>query len=157
MTCGSLAWTSARVAFGPPPTSRIGTEMSGRSKVTVRSGLLRDISAFSADSVWAVGYASLDEYDQETGTLVLRWDGDEWLKIATPKGIDGLDNITATGRDEAWVVPDYSAGAPSPLWRWGGSTWTQEVDPLNEISAMSALDGDLWAAGSDGPASPLHV
>ena len=118
------------------------------SEVNRPSGLLEDISAFSADSVWAVGYASLDEYDQETGTVVLRWDGEDWLEISTPAGIDGLDNITATGRDEAWGVPDYYVGERSPLWRWDGGTWRNEVSPLYEISALSSSDGVLWAAGS---------
>lgn len=120
------------------------------SGVNRPSGLLKDISAFSADSVWAVGYASLDEYDQETGTLVLRWNGETWLEIATPPEIDGLDNITATTRNEAWVVPDYFSDEPSPLWRWDGSEWMQELSPLHDISAMSAFDGDLWAAGTGG-------
>ncbi len=120
------------------------------SEVNRPNGLLEDISAFSADSVWAVGYASLDEYDQETGTLVLRWNGEAWLEIATPAEIDGLDNITATTRDEAWGVPDYYSGEPSPLWRWDGGKWTREFSPIHDISAMGAFDGDLWAAGTGG-------
>lgn len=120
-----------------------------RSEVGVRRGLLEDVSVFSSDSVWAAGYASFNEYGESHGTVVLRWDGDEWLEIDTPTAIDGLDNITATDRDEAWVVPDYYVGEPSPLWRWDGSTWRPESSPVRVISAMSALDGILWATGSN--------
>jgi hypothetical protein len=121
-----------------------------RSKVGLRSGLLEDVSAFSADSVWAAGYASLDEFDQESGSVVLRWNGHEWLQVAAPDDFDGPDHITATASDEAWVIPDYNAGEPAPLWRWDGRTWTPEMSPLDAISAMDALDGVLWAAGSRG-------
>jgi hypothetical protein len=119
------------------------------SEVGVRSGLLLDVSAFSSDSVWATGYASLDEFDQASGSVVLKWDGNEWLQVATPDDFDGPDNVTATGSDEAWVVPDYFSGEPAPLWRWDGHAWTREQSPLFDISAMDALDGVLWAAGSD--------
>jgi hypothetical protein len=118
-----------------------------RSKVNVQSGLLEAVSAFSADSVWAAGYAALDEFDQETGSVVLRWNGNEWLQVATPDDFDGPDNITATGRDEVWVIQDYFAGERSPLWRWDGATWTYEGAPF-DISVMTAFDGTLWAAGS---------
>ena len=64
-----------------------------RSKVSVRSGLLEDVSAFSADSVWAAGYASLDEFDQKSGSVVLRWDGNEWLQVATPMTL--MDRTTS--------------------------------------------------------------
>jgi hypothetical protein len=120
-----------------------------RSEAHVGSGLLEDVSAFSSDSVWAAGYASLDEFDEESGSLVLRWDGAEWIRVATPDEFEGPDNITATGSDEAWVVPDYFSGEPAPLWRWDGQAWTNEQSPLFDVSAMDAVDGVLWAAGSD--------
>jgi hypothetical protein len=115
----------------------------------VESGLLEDVSAFSADSVWAAGYESLDEFDQEAGSLVLRWDGEEWFKIATPREWAGPDNITATTHTEAWVVPDYFVEESSPLFRWDGTTWKLEVAPVFAISALSAFEGSLWVAGTD--------
>jgi hypothetical protein len=119
------------------------------SEVTPSRGLLEDISAFSSHAAWAVGYAAFNEFGEGEGTLALRWNGKEWVEIVTPAEIDGLNNVTATNGDEAWVVPDYYTGEPSPLWRWDGTMWTKEASPIYEISVMSALDGDLWAAGSN--------
>ena len=69
---------------------------------------LEDVSAASADEVWAVGRDYVSSSD--TLTVIMRWDGSNWTQITSPNPsltINRLWAVAAVGEGEAWAVGTY--------------------------------------------------
>ena len=92
-------------------------------------------------------------------TLVERWNGAAWVKIASPSpaGGDQLLDVDAIGLLNAWAVGVHGRGQTShPLIEhWNGSKWVVQTPPstpggtiLRGVAAIAA--DDAWAVGDDG-------
>jgi hypothetical protein len=108
------------------------------------SSSIIDISALSADDIWAVGL-SLGY------RLVEHWDGTAWSVVTLPANVeDGrLLGVAAISPDNVWAVGAVGA---NNIVHWDGSTWSEvtgllEIQEgyLNDISAVSA--NDIWVVG----------
>jgi hypothetical protein len=78
---------------------------------------LFSVSALSSDDVWAVGYKwsgypshANKNTQRNERTLVMHWDGKEWLEIPgpDPSYIQSLDSVAVAAKNDVWVV-GYSA------------------------------------------------
>ena len=137
-----------------------------------RSGSLNDVSADSPTDAWAVGtYPNPTTGASET--LVLRWNGTGWSKVASPNpggtkklcGLcieNSLSSVSAHSAIDAWAVGSYenptTQAAETLVLHWNGSSWSQVASPnpggttssssgngLSGVSANSATD--VWAVG----------
>ena len=120
------------------------------------------IDAHAPGDVWAAG----STYSRTKGfqTVVLRWNGTAWNRLATPEPIESFElpitvtAIEAIARDDVWVIGIYY-----PLERetfamhWNGSGW-QLMSPTPpspgprepEYRAIGAAGGDdVWIGGID--------
>jgi len=115
--------------------------------------VLIQISATSANDVWAVGYSGRAGATQ---TLVQRWDGKEWRTIPSanvPSRNNYLTGVAALAPDNVWVVGYHCTGncsdAAPLIQHWDGGQWNtapvQEMGRLNGIDAVSA--NDIWVVG----------
>ncbi len=130
-----------------------------------RNNFLTGVTATSAGNAWAVG-----KYFNGTGyqTMVLRWNGTSWKKVASPNpagpaGNHALAGVAATSADNAWAVGSYAVGTAvhTLIMHWNGKAWKKVASPnpgsttahnfLFGVAATSA--GNAWAVGShfDGP------
>ena len=110
---------------------------------------LYGVAALSATSAWAVGEAHYG------GTaVILRWDGTEWLRLASPAtgaGSAQLLGVAATSATDAWAVGN--AGRAALIEHWDGARWT--VVPSPAIPRGATLAGvaatapaNAWAVGT---------
>jgi len=92
-------------------------------------------------------------------TLVERWNGSSWSKVASPSpsGGDALFDVDAAGTQNAWAVGVHGKNQSShPLIEhWNGSKWLVQTGPsthggsaLNGVAAISGTNA--WAVGRDG-------
>jgi hypothetical protein len=92
---------------------------------------LRDVSASSPDSAWAVGW-SVDT-QKVFRPLVERWDGTRWTIQTIPKPSNDalLSGVVATGPDDAWAVGWSWKGdaTTSLILHWDGKTWSRVMLP----------------------------
>jgi hypothetical protein len=111
---------------------------------------LRDVSAASPDSAWAVGTAG-------GSSLILHWDGSTWARETLPALNPGheLSGVVAISDTEAWAVGSVPNGVNDQtlvLHRVDG-TWTRVPSAnhntdQNVLQAIAAVaPDDIWAAG----------
>ena len=92
---------------------------------------LTGVSAGSATDAWAVG----DYFNPTTGageTLVLRWNGTKWSKVASPNpggttsssDYNILNGVSADSATDAWAVGGYGNSETLVL-RWNGTNWSR--------------------------------
>ncbi len=97
---------------------------------------VQDISMLSSSAGWAVG----------TDGLILRWNGTNWSRFATPTNYD-LRSVSALSETDGWAV-----GAGGVILRWNGAAWSMFPTPaqanLFGVAMLSPTDG--WAAGENG-------
>jgi len=112
--------------------------------------------------VWALmagGVASADGGLVPGTTLVERWNGSAWAKVASPSptGGDALFDVDAAGAQSAWAVGIHGKNTTShPLIEhWNGTKWLVQTGPsthggsaLNGVAAISPTNA--WAVGRDG-------
>jgi hypothetical protein len=105
------------------------------------------ISAVSPTNVWAVG-------DDEKQALIEHWDGAQWRRLLTPRGVIGLNDIVMNSRTSGWAVGETSEFRPVVL-HWNGRFWKKLVllrrpneGGLSAVDAASA--DDIWAVGARG-------
>ncbi|MEU0740236.1 hypothetical protein [Streptomyces sp. NPDC006134] len=130
------------------------------------SGLL-DVSARSADDVWAVGWLEVVDSerpspnpDKPGGTvvethaeaLVQHWDGTAWHIVPVPDaGSLWVSSVTALAADDVWVSGYTSQDQPMML-HYDGGSWSRVPVPYDGVNG-ELLDlevrgpGDIWAAG----------
>ncbi len=124
---------------------------------------LAAVSVLSRSRAWAVGGYFTRSGAQKT--LVLRWNGDSWAKVASPsRGVppfSALLSVSALSPSRAWAVGwSYFSTADEQktlVLRWNGTAWAQEASPdpgpagdifapLSGISAVSP--SNAWAVGN---------
>jgi hypothetical protein len=124
---------------------------------------LYGISAHSATNAWAVGsecpYPACPSFRPSADTLILRWNGTRWSKVASPSpGTVGsvLFAVSAVKADDAWAVGDLintSGPINALIEHWNGTKWSQVTaanpgSSFNDLQAVSAASAcDIWAAG----------
>lgn len=107
------------------------------------------VAAISSTRAWAVGSTSAGV------TVIKRWNGTVWKRIAspTPSGGADLQGVAVVSKSNAWAV-GYTAGStPEPfILAWKGTAWSQVTAPsiagggmLQAVTAISATDA--WAVG----------
>jgi hypothetical protein len=118
-----------------------------------------DISAVSANDIWAVGGASVNSAGR---TFTEHWDGTQWSFVPSPSpgtANSSLSAVNAVSTNDVWSVGWYNNAnsadpAKSLVEHWDGSTWSvvpsPNVDPtspeyLQDVSAVAA--NDVWTVG----------
>jgi hypothetical protein len=121
---------------------------------------LWDVDAASSSQVWSVGEA-LDD-DEESKTLIQRWDGAAWSVVASPNGgIATSDNylrgVEVVAANDVWAVGYYNDGGANAdrtlILRWDGAAWNvvsssnvgADDNRLFAVTAVAA--NDVWAVG----------
>jgi hypothetical protein len=91
---------------------------------------LDGINASSATSAWAVG-GSCTVAVNHCHTLIERWNGTTWSKVASPNPgpIASLNGVTAVSPTDVWVTGDYCAPKcgghiRALIMHWNGTAWT---------------------------------
>jgi hypothetical protein len=156
------AWAFGQLGLGPhavPYNRRFDGTGWHRTRLP---GAPREVSALSANDLWAVGpsAATLGDPVSQRVNLAMHWDGRSWTSIRVPMpslGRTGLlpARIAAAGPDDLWLsyVSGWRNGAnvPAGLLHWNGSTWTRlSLPPSLQYSVSSlAKDGQhgLFVAG----------
>ncbi|NJN54359.1 MAG: hypothetical protein HC804_06135 [Anaerolineae bacterium] len=128
--------------------------------VNNRNNVLSDITAVSANDIWAVG-----EHRSANGsnvqTLIQHWNGNNWSIVASPNPDPSrnlLSGVTAVSANDIWAVGE-KAGTTGPNWaslilHWNGNDWQDVPAPnlgagtseLRDVAAVTA--NDVWAVGS---------
>jgi hypothetical protein len=126
-----------------------GPTLPAASRRDATFSMLLDVSAASATSVWAVGFAS------NHNALIERWNGKNWTAtiLPSPGGVEGLSGVTALSPTNVWAVGDLEASGRVLIAHWDGHTWSKISSPepnfqsseLTSVSARSATD--IWAVG----------
>jgi hypothetical protein len=118
------------------------------------------VAVRSATSAWAVG-----NYSRVGGpfrTLVERWNGSAWRRVASPApgaGDEYLDSVQVVAPRSVWAAGAYAAEAggvvpdKTLILHWNGSGWRRlptpspsgGIDNLNGLRMVSATSG--WAVG----------
>jgi len=120
---------------------------------------LVDVSAVSANDIWAVGDTSHINfvYDQ---TLAEHWDGNSWTIVPTSNPgpyHNDLTAVDAISTNDVWVVGIYTTATDNSTFasyaqHWNGSSWSGYVfSPTNmtlvfDVTASSSTD--VWAVGT---------
>lgn len=135
---------------------------------------LDGVKATSAKAAWAVGYycaAQCNSISPQSRTLVLRWNGKAWSKVASPdpSGDNVLDAVTATSSTSAWAVGEY-CGNPcgvqhTLILRWNGKAWSKIKSPSPDSAGTgtylygvtSPSPTDAWADGYYCTSSLCHT
>jgi hypothetical protein len=122
-----------------------------------RANVLEDVDGTGLTDVWAVGHAdSISALGSQT--LILRWNGSRWRRIASPNPGGGSDQsfltgVTAITPTDAWAVGAFRttdpADAEALTFHWNGTAWTSVPNDcgtsLREVFALSATN--VWAVG----------
>ena len=111
---------------------------------------LQAAAAVGPGDAWAVGHVD-DIGSLAARTLAYRWDGSQWLRVATPNPAppdqgDRLFGVVARGPDEAWAVGGSRYPAQSLVLRWDGAQWRVQATPdIGPLVAVTANDAKVWA------------
>ncbi len=118
---------------------------------------LYGVSVISSSDVWAVGYYSNSQLEQQT--LIEHWNGSAWSIVGgpAPNGLtqDQLFSITAISASNIWAVGSSHGKQTSKtlIEHWNGTAWSIVSSPntqfagngLNSVTAISA--SNIWAVG----------
>ncbi|WKX17598.1 MULTISPECIES: hypothetical protein [unclassified Streptomyces] len=146
--------TEWRVVDAPAPD---GTRLAG-------AGLL-DVSARTADDVWAVGWLIVVDSEvpnpnkpggtiQETHAeaMLQHWDGEAWHLVPVPDATSlWTYSVTALADDDVWVSGYTMDDRPAML-HYDGSSWSRVPVPYDGVNGeLTDLEArgpnDVWAAG----------
>jgi len=170
-TSASNAWAVGQFWNGTNWQSLI-LHWNGRSWKRVHSpdpggatqrNILNGVSATSS-AAWIVGYYSLRSGG--TQTLILRWNGSSWRRVASPQPGGsfggGLRAVAAVSSTSAWAVGEFSTRSSSRtlVVHWNGRSWRQIGSPsvggttrINKLLGVSAPSrSTAWAVGEWSPA-----
>lgn len=89
-------------------------------KVTVKApanAVLNTVSFAPGGTAWAAGSTGLS-------TLILRWNGTAWRRVASPSPgpVDNLDGLGFSSARHGWAVG--SSGPDTLILRWNGTRWS---------------------------------
>ncbi|QUW94899.1 hypothetical protein [Streptomyces sp. V17-9] len=146
--------TEWRVVDAPAPD---GIRLAG-------AGLL-DVSARTADDVWAVGWlivvdSEVPNPDKPGGTIqethaeamLQHWDGEAWHLVPVPDATSlWTYSVTALADDDVWVSGYTMDDRPAML-HYDGSSWSRVPVPYDGVNGeLTDLEArgpnDVWAAG----------
>lgn len=119
----------------------------------------------AAGEAWLVGLADLGSrfvLGDRTRTLILRWTGHDWQEVPAPNPgtlSNGLQTITATGRNDIWAMGLTSSPSSLPpssqmpgtlVLHWDGTRWTNPSTPLQGSAwhALALAPNNFWAAST---------
>ena len=130
----TLHWDGTTWSEIPSPNVSNQTSLSG-------------VDGATPHDVWAVGYSGFSD----VGALTMHWDGTAWTVVPTPT--DGW--FSAVKAFSATNVFAVGTSVNKPLsTRWDGTQWrvipTPPVNIPGWLSAISGLDGSIWAVGVQG-------
>ena len=129
-------------------------------KVTVRapSNAILDAASFApGGTAWAAGSAG-------SSTLILRWNGAAWTRVASPSpgSADALDGLGFSSARDGWAVG--SSGSDTLIVHWNGTRWVTPPPPPTGYTAPGALlavaaasNSSAWAVGYAGRISSAKV
>jgi hypothetical protein len=114
-------------------------------------------TAFAVGSLGGSGGCKAGTAARSRHSLIERWDGAQWTKVAapSPRGTTALYGITTVSDSEAWAVGGVSTGGKGlPLaLHWDGATWQRVAmqRPRGSVGAVFGVDAaasnDAWAVG----------
>jgi hypothetical protein len=123
-TAWAVGWSQASLS-GPEQTLVLHwngtrwTRVASPSAGTAGSQL-DAVSAISATDAWAVGHAAVSS--QADSTLILRWNGCRWARVASPnQGSSALDGVSTISSSDALAVG--TSGTGTLALHWNGSRW----------------------------------
>jgi WD40-like Beta Propeller Repeat len=118
---------------------------------------LNDVAAAAPDDVFVAG-GELSRHTRRWGALVLRWDGDEWVRMDVPAVPDAiLQGLEAIAPDDVWAVGFSHVESRSRrlVLHFDGTRWSRVGVPssrrnegLVAVGASSATN--VWAVGNRG-------
>jgi hypothetical protein len=152
---GTQACTRSTTHDSPsPPSNSIGAcAFELASSPSVRSGILRGVTAISATDAWAVG--GLQKRGQGSRALIEHWDGAQWSLVSGPNTDKGsLNAISAISSDDVWAVGSsggFQGG--SLIEHWDGTAWSivqsPHIDGADYLTSVSVdASTDAWAVGA---------
>jgi len=106
--------------------------------------------------VWADITTQDDSGANRPGTILLRWNGRAWSRVAFPYGGSALSPVAADGHGGIWLATASSVGDNTTTWfdHYVGGRWTRVRVPSRdgeqpEVFYLSPIPGtpSLWAAG----------
>lgn len=121
-------------------------------------GWLNTVDGVAVDDMWATGNAGIVGLPDGQGFLE-HWDGERWT-MAEIGGLGdlsvfSLEAITTLSADDAWAVgtADGESGSKPLALHWDGTEWTMQGsgDQTGSLTGVTALDGEVWAAGFADP------
>jgi hypothetical protein len=156
-----LRWNGTSWQNSPAPA------LAGATEITIKG-----VTAIANNNAWAVG-SYRDSNSGNVNTLILRWNGTNWQKVASPNPNsfrNGLNAVTAVSASDIWAVGYTSDGSgyKTLALRWNGTSWQAVSSPSpgspnNELLGVAAIaSNDIWAVGysgisdDDGEALVLH-
>jgi hypothetical protein len=118
-----------------------------------------DISALSANDVWAVG--PNEEVGPDSHTVVHHWNGSSWDLVASPDGwttpgsVNFLSGVAAIAPDDVWAVGMTAESYPLDegnlagvlIEHWNGARWS--LVPAPNLSAVESRFNAVAAVGED--------
>jgi hypothetical protein len=120
-------------------------------------GFLDSVAATSPRNAWAVGQAG-PAFSSKPKTLIARWDGTAWKRVASPTPASGgsLYAVTVTAGHRGWAVGESGSATGTNtktlILRWNGTSWKQVPSPtpaggatLYGVAVTSARSA--WAVG----------
>jgi hypothetical protein len=124
----------------------------------VSSTTLLDVRVFSPNEVWAVGNEDHNplprsrprkgEEAPQATAVILRWDGSQWHRFASP-GWGNLTDIDGVAPNDLWAV-GYN-GQNSFILYWNGSIWSERLGGPGILYSVKAVaTNDVWAVGHTG-------
>jgi hypothetical protein len=130
----TLHWDGTTWSEIPSPNVSSTTSLSG-------------VDGVAPNDVWAVGYSGFSN----VGALTMHWDGTAWTVVPTPTD-GGFSAVKAFSATNVFAV-GTSFNKPLST-RWDGTQWrvipTPPVNIPGSLSAISGLDGAVWAVGVQG-------
>jgi hypothetical protein len=161
----TLVGGASLAACSPAPRHPTNATTAGAG---AGSGTLQDVASISATSTWAVGTRFATGRSAPTTsavderTLILRWDGASWSRVASPSpGRSAwLDGVSAGPGGSAWAAGwscVSGCGTASEvdrtlILRWDGGSWSRAASPSPGRDAAlwgvsAGPGGSAWASG----------
>lgn len=141
----NLAWAvGGRGEGGGVPRAYrwTGNGWKASSLPTGLQGELNEISAPSANDVWAVS---------DQSGFIVHYNGSKWSTATKRFTGDGeLTGVTAFSPTNVWVFGGPGASAGYGTWRYNGKTWTKGVraTKLGIEMASAVSPKNMWAIGA---------
>jgi len=116
--------------------------------------LLRGVTCVSGTDCWTVGldFAAGEQYYH---TLIERWDGTSWVRVASPNtsasAYNLLSSVTCTSSSDCWAVGNASGASSyeTLIARWDGTAWSIVASPNTSATETNVLSSVACASATD--------